>query len=76
MQCSLQYPSLRLALYQVEIPLETPIPVDENVEATDEWENNSLLDESEIIVYLETLNQPHSSQLLPPSMHHRDNQAF
>lgn len=40
-----------------------PIPVNENVESTDAWKNNFLLDELEITESPEILYQPHSPQL-------------
>lgn len=46
------------------------IPSDENVESTDTWENNSLLDISDITESSEIQDQPHSPQLetvpMPP----------
>lgn len=44
------------------------IPSDENVESTEEWENHSQLDQSDITDSPETQDQPHSPQMVPLSM--------
>lgn len=44
------------------------IPSDENVEIIEEWENHSLLDQSNITDSPKTQDQPHSPQMVPLSM--------